>query len=142
MHTLGLGSGGVVLAFRRAWSVCLASEEACREVMRRHLVDYMRANGPNASFQAWVATMHPENVRLDHRMWLDDSEQLRIWGEMGGKQPKKSRSQEGLKGSSAVAEPAPDPTLFSVSARRSPPGLRQRAELYVPWRPTELGSII
>ena len=52
--------------------------------MRQHLRDFKRANGPDANFKAWVATLHPENVTLDSRLWLEESEQLRMWRESGG----------------------------------------------------------
>jgi hypothetical protein len=61
-----------------------ASEAACREVMRKHLKDYMHANGCNANFKAWIATLHPENVQLDQRMWLDQGEQITLWRELSG----------------------------------------------------------
>ena len=71
-----------------AQAIRAASEEACRDVMRRHLQDYLRANGPNASYQAWIATLHPENVTMDARLWLEDSEQLKIWTGLGKPAPK------------------------------------------------------
>ena len=60
------------------------SEEACRDVMRTHLSEFMAANGSNATFEAWIAMMHPENVRVDHRMSLPDSSWLQLWKEARG----------------------------------------------------------
>ena len=61
-------------------AIIAASEAACRERMRDHLDDYARAVGPaNVNFKAWMALLHPENVTLDGRMWLDKGEQLMLW---------------------------------------------------------------
>ena len=61
-------------------AIIAASEAACRELMRDHLDDYARAVGPaNVNFKAWIALLHPENVTLDGRMWLDKGEQLMLW---------------------------------------------------------------
>ena len=61
-------------------AIIAASEAACRELMRDHLDDYARAVGPaNVNFKAWIALLHPENVTLDGRMWLEKGEQLMQW---------------------------------------------------------------
>ena len=61
-------------------AIIAASEAACRERMRDHLDDYARAVGPaNVNFKAWMALLHPENVTLDGRMWLEKGEQLTLW---------------------------------------------------------------
>jgi hypothetical protein len=61
-------------------AIIAASEAACRELMRDHLDDYARAVGPaNVNFKAWIALLHPENVTLDGRMWLEKGEQLMLW---------------------------------------------------------------
>ena len=140
-----------------------ASEAACREVMRKHLKDYMHANGCNANFKAWIATLHPENVQLDQRMWLDQGEQITLWRELSGNDapppspPKtrapdapppstpKARSAESLSSSLPKASAA-DAPLPSPRARRpiqeppppSPPGFKLEAK---PATSTEIDSL-
>jgi len=93
-----------------------ASEAASRNMLRLHLRDYVRANGPNASFKAWIATLHPENVQLDSRMWFDDSEQLALWQELTGKQPERPRERR------ADAAQAPQLRPRQEASGRAPPG--------------------
>ena len=68
-----------------------ASQEACRAIQRDHLEQFLQAN-PGATFEAWIAMLHPENVTLDHRMKLPESSWIQMWNEL--------RSVEGVAGSS------------------------------------------
>ena len=58
--------------------------------------DFLAANGREATFESWIAMLHPENVRLDHRMTLQDSSWLQLWQEMNrGREttaPRRARS--------------------------------------------------
>ena len=65
-----------------AAAVRRASEEASLDIMKEHLQDFLRSNGPDVSFKAWIALLHPENVRLDSRMDSVDSWHLRLWNEV------------------------------------------------------------
>ena len=58
-----------------------ASQEACRAIQRDHLEQFLQAN-PGATFEAWIAMLHPENIVLDHRMKLPESSWVQMWNEM------------------------------------------------------------
>ena len=88
----------------------------------------MHANGCNANFKAWIATLHPENVQLDHRMWLDQGEQITLWRELSGKDapppsPPKARAPDAPPPSTpkARAPDAPSSSLPKASAPEAPP---------------------
>jgi hypothetical protein len=59
------------------------SVAASKEVIRTHLVDHLLRN-PDASYQSWVAVLHPENaqVTLDGRLWTDGNPWLTVWDEV------------------------------------------------------------
>ena len=48
-------------------------------MLRDHLREYVERNGEDASYEAWIATVHPENVRLDDRLRLPQSEHRAMW---------------------------------------------------------------
>ena len=75
-----------------AEAVRRASEEASLDVMRDHLREFLRSNGPDASFKAWIAMLHPENVRLDSRMDSVDSWHLQLWDEMREEEGEEAQS--------------------------------------------------
>ena len=56
-----------------------ATNAAARAMLRDHLRDYVERNGDDASYEAWIATVHPENVRLDDRLRLPQSEHRAMW---------------------------------------------------------------
>jgi hypothetical protein len=56
-----------------------AANAAARAMLRDHLRDYVERNGDDASYEAWIATVHPENVRLDDRLRLPQSEHRAMW---------------------------------------------------------------
>ena len=56
-----------------------AANAAARAMLRDHLRDYVERNGEDASYEAWIATVHPENVRLDDRLRLPQSEHRAMW---------------------------------------------------------------
>ncbi len=56
-----------------------AANAAARAMLRDHLRDYVERNGDDASYEAWIATVHPENVRLDDRLRLPQSEHRARW---------------------------------------------------------------
>ena len=124
-----------------------ASEAACREVMRKHLKDYMHANGCNANFKAWIATLHPENVQLDRRMWLDQGEQITLWRELNGNDapppsPSKVRAPDAPSTLTPTARSAESPSssLPKASAADAPlPSPRARRPVDEPPPPSPSG---
>ena len=124
-----------------------ASEAACREVMRKHLKEYMRANGCNANFKAWIATLHPENVQLDQRMWLDQGEQITLWRELSGNDapppsPPKARAPDAPSTLTPTARSAESPSssLPKASAADAPlPSPRARRPVDEPPPPSPSG---
>jgi hypothetical protein len=124
-----------------------ASEAACREVMRKHLKDYMHANGCNANFKAWIATLHPENVQLDQRMWLDQGEQITLWRELSGNDapppsPPKARAPDAPSTLTPTARSAESPSssLPKASAADAPlPSPRARRPVDEPPPPSPSG---
>ena len=118
-----------------------ASEAASREVMRKHLKDYMRANGRNANFKAWIATLHPENVQLDQRMWLDEGEQRMLWRQMTGND--EAMTAEAPPPSPLNARAAHDAPPTSLSKARAadapPPSLSKARAAHAPL-PTPLNA--
>ena len=56
-----------------------AANAAARAMLRQHLHEYVGRNGDDASYEAWIATVHPENVRLDDRLRLPQSEHRAMW---------------------------------------------------------------
>jgi len=114
-----------------------ASEAACRDLLRSHLKDYVRANGPNSNFKAWIATLHPENVTLDSRMWMDESEQLQLWRELTGREPDRPRVQQG------PATLVQSPSLQVSQSPHSPGGATEpagRVPVAVDWEGLAIGS--
>jgi hypothetical protein len=60
----------------------LASQAATAEgeaLVREHLACFLNRNGPDASFESWIAQLHPENVTLDHRLRLPSSRHAALW---------------------------------------------------------------
>ena len=98
-----------------------ASEAACREVMRKHLKEYVRANGCNANFKAWIATLHPENVQLDQRMWLDQGEQMMLWRQMTGNDEAKTADAPPPSPQRARVAEAPPPSRSRAGVAEAPP---------------------
>ena len=59
------------------------NEQATR-MIADHLDRYIRRNGSEATFEGWIGILHPENVTLDTRLTLADSDHLRLWKEREG----------------------------------------------------------
>ena len=57
------------------------AKQASLDMMRAHLAEFKRANGPEATFKGWIAMLHPENVTLDHRLDLPENNWLALWNE-------------------------------------------------------------
>jgi hypothetical protein len=105
-------------AFKRA------SDELARGIMRGHLQDFVRKNGKDASFESWIALMHPENVTIDRRLSLPESEHLIIWNELqGNRRPSRSGAGVQLDAVSADDSPASPP-----SSRTSSPQIAARLQ--------------
>ena len=64
------------------------------DINRRHLEDYL-TNHPAATYEEWIADLHPENVMteethgvegkkiaIDHRYYVEDSDHRILWNEM------------------------------------------------------------
>jgi hypothetical protein len=57
-----------------------ASNAAARLLVREDLASYLVANpGPRGTFVGWIASLHPENVHLDARMWIEGNDWLEAW---------------------------------------------------------------
>ena len=66
-----------------------ATNAAARQLVREDLTAYLEANpGPRGSFVGWIASLHPENVHLDSRMWIEGNDWLEAWREAKGEHPK------------------------------------------------------
>jgi len=59
------------------------SVKASKDLIKDHLVEHLVQN-PNATYQSWVAVLHPENahVELDQRMWNEGNAWLTVWKEV------------------------------------------------------------
>ena len=58
-----------------------ASKQASIDMMRAHLTEFKRTNGPEATFKGWIAMLHPENVTLDQRLDRPNNSWLELWNE-------------------------------------------------------------
>ena len=115
-------------------AIIAASEAACRELMRDHLADYARAVGPaNVNFKAWIALLHPENVTLDGRMWLDKGEQLMLWKQKFPSDLSAESEARAARRASATGAPPAPPALPA-----SPAVPRLRATPFSPEEHTSL----
>jgi hypothetical protein len=66
-------------------------EEAARmmlEINRRHLEDFLTGH-PAATYEEWIADLHPENVNnsggdgaVDHRFYVETSDHRLLWNEL------------------------------------------------------------
>jgi len=68
----------------------LTAEEACalemtnrdaRQILRDHAASYMARSRGDASYEGWIAHLHPENVRLDARLTTEGCEHQLVWQE-------------------------------------------------------------
>lgn len=50
-------------------------------VVYEHLERYLERNGEEATFEGWIAQLHPENVRVDDRLLLPASRHATLWKE-------------------------------------------------------------
>ena len=70
-----------------------ATNAAARLLVRDDLASYLAANpGPRGSFVGWIASLHPENVHLDSRMWIEGNDWLEAWRAAKGEHPKGMRA--------------------------------------------------
>eukprot|EP00419_Tripos_fusus_P065240 CAMPEP_0172920328 /NCGR_PEP_ID=MMETSP1075-20121228/203871_1 /TAXON_ID=2916 /ORGANISM="Ceratium fusus, Strain PA161109" /LENGTH=140 /DNA_ID=CAMNT_0013780329 /DNA_START=30 /DNA_END=449 /DNA_ORIENTATION=- len=56
--------------------------ESSTVLVREHLQDFLARN-PGATYEAWIASLHPENVQLDHRLRITGNPWLVVWAEAG-----------------------------------------------------------
>ena len=54
-----------------------ASNAASQAMINEHLQEY-RARNPDASYVSWIASLHPENVTIDHRMRIPGNNWLEV----------------------------------------------------------------
>lgn len=59
-------------------AVELANRNA-RALLRDHASAFVARNGAEATFEGWIAQLHPENVQIDARLKSEGSEHLQIW---------------------------------------------------------------
>jgi len=57
--------------------------ESSTMLVREHLQDFLSRN-PGATYEAWIASLHPENIQLDHRLRITGNPWLVVWAEAGG----------------------------------------------------------
>lgn len=55
-----------------------ATNAAARALIAADLNAYLGRN-PNGTFISWIASLHPENVHLDSRMWIEGNDWLVVW---------------------------------------------------------------
>jgi len=56
-----------------------AAEAEGEALMLYHLETFLARNGRDATFECWIAQLHPENVTLDHRLRLPASRHAAVW---------------------------------------------------------------
>ena len=54
-----------------------ASNAASQAMINEHLQEY-RARNPDASYVSWIASLHPENITIDHRMRIPGNNWLQV----------------------------------------------------------------
>jgi hypothetical protein len=70
-------------------NIRLASEEACLNAMRDHLIDFLKAK-PSGTYEQWIEDLHPENAHdpmlltgmdkeIDLRFYVKESDHLQLW---------------------------------------------------------------
>lgn len=92
-----------------------ASRAACLDEIRLHL-DGFAMRQPAASYEDWIAELHPESLRsgdgfspsIDYRYYLEDSDHRVIWNSKVG---------------AWASVPARDPSLEAAMASAFPPGV-------------------
>ena len=55
------------------------AQAAGESLVREHLATYLKNNGADASFEGWIAHLHPENVTLAGRLRLEGSAHAALW---------------------------------------------------------------
>ena len=55
-----------------------ASNAASQAMITEHLQQYSARN-PDASYVAWIASLHPENITVDHRMRIPGNNWLQVF---------------------------------------------------------------
>lgn len=71
---------------KEAIAMMREAEDRCIRTMEDHFVEFA-ANRPNATYEQWIADLHPENTRkgqlfrgkLDHRFYLEGSDHRQLW---------------------------------------------------------------
>jgi len=71
----------------------LAANAAARRILSEHLQHYLQANGKQATFEGWIALLHPENVQVDPRLLSPESEYQQMWRAATEHGMRKSRSR-------------------------------------------------
>ena len=65
---------------------------AARRLMREHAIEFIARNGAEASYEAWIAQLHPENVKIDERLKTEGCEHQRIFQDALGQPVTATRS--------------------------------------------------
>jgi len=47
--------------------------------IKKHLTEYVESNKKDSTFKGWISHLHPENVNIDPRITIKDSDYLKIW---------------------------------------------------------------
>jgi len=58
------------------------AQAACRDLMAKHLKDWLASDPDPLSFEAWLCALHPDSCspeRLDPRMFLENSQHRLLW---------------------------------------------------------------
>ena len=84
LATLGWGrGGGDVGDARDAAAAVRESARANLDVVASHCDAFLADAGDGATYEAWLAALHPENVAadgtVDARFYLADSDHRRVW---------------------------------------------------------------
>ena len=59
-------------------SVRQTNLEALKQI-KNHLIEYIQNNKKNSTFTGWISHLHPENVTIDHRITINNSDYLNTW---------------------------------------------------------------
>ena len=63
-----------------ALAVELANQNS-QALLRDHAHAFVTRNGGEATFEGWIAQLHPENVKIDHRLRIEGCPHQQIWTE-------------------------------------------------------------
>jgi hypothetical protein len=55
------------------------SNRVAEKMITASLEKYINANRKDATFKGWISHLLPENVSIDHRILLENSDYIRLW---------------------------------------------------------------